>query len=637
MKNNTMKKITIIMLCVVMFATVLAVAVTANGAAQASETLPEVKKVKVIPVPWQEWRMGINEMGAIGVVDDIFFDPPEMPEDKVAIVRDYVVLDYEIPLDDLTWEGTAYLDWVQIDDPLDPYILPLNEHVEYFIETTETDRAVLVRYSVAWNSTPDVIEAHFINEAILESKSPQAIVGMLSNFDVHNDYDEPIDNFELELYGNIVPEDVLYVYDPPGPPTKVSCWLGDTWYGGWGAPPQINSIPGGIEIEWIDPDHPVQPCEWIHFGVALKPIKKVKFIPVPWQYWRITENLALEDLIIFDPPERQGTEVVIDREYAIIPYGEPAISLENLTWDGTSYLDWKPVPGDPVTLSPNDEVNFTFSIEETETAEAGLIRYTVAWADSPDVIESRFVNEAILEHSNTTIVGVLSNFDVHQDYPEPVDNFELELYGPWVPNNVTWWFPGWGAPPQINSIPGGIEILWIDTDNPVQTCQWVHFGIQIDPATGQEPTDAKAYWTQTLNLTGAKAYLTQLMTPGKVTGGGQIEAPVQTGGKKVDKASFGFNVMYQEGALKGELEYIDHATKMNVHAHDMTKLVVSNDKTKAWFEGTCTIDGVSGTFKAYVEDNGEPGKKDVFKITLSDGYTAGGQLLNGNIQIHKKP
>ncbi len=130
------------------------------------------------------------------------------------------------------------------------------------------------------------------------------------------------------------------------------------------------------------------------------------------------------------------------------------------------------------------------------------------------------------------------------------------------------------------------------------------------------------------------------MTPGKVTGGGQIKAPVQTGGKKVDKASFGFNVMYQEGdpAPKGELEYIDHATKMNVHAHDMTSLVVSADKTEAWFEGTCTIDGVSGyTFEAYVQDNGEPGKNDVFEITLSTGYTAGGQLLNGNIQIHKKP
>jgi hypothetical protein len=122
------------------------------------------------------------------------------------------------------------------------------------------------------------------------------------------------------------------------------------------------------------------------------------------------------------------------------------------------------------------------------------------------------------------------------------------------------------------------------------------------------------------------------LTPGKVTGGGQIAIS--------SKASFGFNVMYQEGwdVPKGELQYVDYATKMIVHSHNMTSLVVSPDKTKATFEGICTINGVDGfTYRVYVEDNGEPGKNDVFKITLSTGYSAGGTILNGNIQIHKKP
>jgi len=128
------------------------------------------------------------------------------------------------------------------------------------------------------------------------------------------------------------------------------------------------------------------------------------------------------------------------------------------------------------------------------------------------------------------------------------------------------------------------------------------------------------------------------LTPGKVTGGGQIEIPLPC--FKTGKASFGFNIVYQEGdpAPTGELQYVDHTTKMIVHSHNMTSLVVSSDKTKATFTGECTINGIGGfTFKAYVEDNGEPGKNDIFKITLSDGYSAGGILLNGNIQIHKKP
>jgi hypothetical protein len=122
-------------------------------------------------------------------------------------------------------------------------------------------------------------------------------------------------------------------------------------------------------------------------------------------------------------------------------------------------------------------------------------------------------------------------------------------------------------------------------------------------------------------------------TPGKVTGGGQITLSPQRG-------SFGFNVMYSAGdtAPKGDLEYIDHETGMNVHAPDMTLLEVYDSNTKAEFWGTCTINGVSGfTFHVYVEDNGEPGKNDFFKIWLSNGYSAGGTLLNGNIQIHKTP
>lgn len=136
------------------------------------------------------------------------------------------------------------------------------------------------------------------------------------------------------------------------------------------------------------------------------------------------------------------------------------------------------------------------------------------------------------------------------------------------------------------------------------------------------------------------------LTAGKVSGGGQIEIklpgapPGQAKGKETGKASFGFIVMYNEGepAPKGELQYVDHTTQMNAHCHDMTGLFVSSDKTKATFEGMCTINGANGfVFTAYVEDNGEPGKNDVFKIKLSNGYSSDSTLLNGNIQIHKKP
>ena len=139
--------------------------------------------------------------------------------------------------------------------------------------------------------------------------------------------------------------------------------------------------------------------------------------------------------------------------------------------------------------------------------------------------------------------------------------------------------------------------------------------------------------------------------PGKVTGGGQIRCRCDPN----VRASFGFNIVCHRGDIvpKGELQYVDHTmgmfdtAPMQVHGHDMLSLEVWDKESpskKARFQGECTIDHESGyTFCVYVEDNGEPGKNDVFVIKLFDGahnqiYEARGEpILHGNIQIHKKP
>ncbi len=516
------RKVISAMLCILMIAMAFITVVQPIGAQEY-----KIKKVKVIPVPWQEWRIVWDPTGGvvIGVEDIIFFDPPEMPDDEVALVREYAVLyigEGPIPLEDLTWDGTQSLLWEPVDDPAKPYILPLNSEVRLFIPTNENVSAVLVRYTVAWASTPTMIEAHFVNEAILESKSPQVIVGSLSNFDVHNDYPEPIDNFELELYGNIEPSDILYVYDPPGGPYRWNTSFGTVWYGGWGAPPLITVIPGGIKIEWIDPDHPVPYCEWIHFGVALNLEKKVKIIPAPVQFWNQFLG-GVTDIIIFDPPGIIEPCAIV-RDYVVLDYDIP---LDELTWEATMTLPWIPIddPANPYILDVNETVEY--DIYTTENDSAVLVRYTVAWESTQDVIEAHFVNEAILESkSPQVIVGQLMNFDVHNDYNETVDNFELELYGILPGDIVGWywqglppapfkigntWYGGWGTPPHISFLwsVNGTEIIWKDQNHPINPCEWVHFGLHVKP--GIIGTGVKAYWTQTLNLTGAKAYLTQLV------------------------------------------------------------------------------------------------------------------------------
>ena len=96
-------------------------------------------------------------------------------------------------------------------------------------------------------------------------------------------------------------------------------------------------------------------------------------------------------------------------------------------------------------------------------------------------------------------------------------------------------------------------------------------------------------------------------------------------------SSGGFNVMRQEGGpLQGELQFQNQGTSF--HAHELTALGLSEDKRQGWFAGV----GRDGrAFTAYVEDNGEPGTADVFKLWL-DGVllTDDGAISGGNIQIH---
>ncbi|MDF2629471.1 MAG: hypothetical protein K0R39_3302 [Symbiobacteriaceae bacterium] len=120
----------------------------------------------------------------------------------------------------------------------------------------------------------------------------------------------------------------------------------------------------------------------------------------------------------------------------------------------------------------------------------------------------------------------------------------------------------------------------------------------------------------------SQATLTVANTAGKITAG-TMRFPNNGRG--------GFNVMYKDGAVTGELQFQSDSTKF--HAHTMTALSVSPDHTKGWFAGIGT-DG--RTFMAYVEDNGEPGTGDIFQLWINGTLVNGsGQPLSGNVQIHK--
>lgn len=125
---------------------------------------------------------------------------------------------------------------------------------------------------------------------------------------------------------------------------------------------------------------------------------------------------------------------------------------------------------------------------------------------------------------------------------------------------------------------------------------------------------------------------------GKLTGGGWI-----LGTPSGEKSTFGVSGGIRRGAYWGHLAYVDHGTKMKVKSTAVTGFRADPQNANGRIiTYNVTINGAPGTATLRVVDNGEPGRNDIFDLTLSNGYKAAGDLGGsrkggGNIQLHKCP
>ena len=153
----------------------------------------------------------------------------------------------------------------------------------------------------------------------------------------------------------------------------------------------------------------------------------------------------------------------------------------------------------------------------------------------------------------------------------------------------------------------------------------------------------------------------QPSTPGKVTGGGQIDgdpvfavdgvllslpALVPSLSDPNSRATFGFVVQQAVDAQfpTGNLEYNDHDAGVRIKATSFDRLVISDGtcgpQTHAEFTGMATVENQTGThtepLTVKVDDCGNPGTMgDKFGITTVPSYQNGPSvLIGGNIKIH---
>lgn len=272
-----MKKLIAIVVAVTLVAVGSGVALGNDGPPYVTDT-PQYTQVKVaqVPIPWQFWAIETDPTGETTVIDRIRISPtwlnppPGQPtgEGPVFIRRWFAVVPGAgnfIPLEELVWgsgpgpPSMAAFVWELVDP--DPIEVVVGTDAELPIPVTEDDGAVLVAYEVTTEAGEVV--GHFINEAILESKSPQTIVQILVNFDIHNGTGRnDITNFELDFFGlNFEPEDVVWALG-------FVVETGEPWGANEANPLVVRPITGGTEVKWVQPDRPLEDCEWLHVGLV---------------------------------------------------------------------------------------------------------------------------------------------------------------------------------------------------------------------------------------------------------------------------------------------------------------------------------------------------------------------------------
>jgi hypothetical protein len=142
-------------------------------------------------------------------------------------------------------------------------------------------------------------------------------------------------------------------------------------------------------------------------------------------------------------------------------------------------------------------------------------------------------------------------------------------------------------------------------------------------------------------------------TPGKVTGGGQIEDPIFSATGDLlslpalvpsladlnSQATFGFTVSCCPS--NGNLQYDDHQMGVRIKSQSISGLFISDScgtNTHATITGMASVIRSTGTtteaFTVDVDDCGEPGTGDSFGIKTSTYANGPSPLTGGNIQIH---
>jgi hypothetical protein len=122
----------------------------------------------------------------------------------------------------------------------------------------------------------------------------------------------------------------------------------------------------------------------------------------------------------------------------------------------------------------------------------------------------------------------------------------------------------------------------------------------------------------------SKVWTAPASTTGQIMGGGYI------GGSQMSFA-VGARAATLTDPVDGHCNANDHVLHIKIRCEVITTMVLT--PTHALLIGTAMQDGVATNFEIQVDDLSDLGLPDTFQITTGLGYTNGGPLTGGNVQI----
>ena len=145
----------------------------------------------------------------------------------------------------------------------------------------------------------------------------------------------------------------------------------------------------------------------------------------------------------------------------------------------------------------------------------------------------------------------------------------------------------------------------------IRACADTNTNDEVDP-----PSDPCAF--------ASKVWTAPASSTGQVMGGGYI---------KDSGVSFaiGAQAASMTDPINGHCNVNDHVARIKIKCDVITTMVLT--PTHATLIGTAMQDGVATNFEIQVDDLSDSGLPDTFQITTDLGYSNGGPLTGGNVQI----